>query len=130
MGVGSGAGPETGPPTRKSPSSVAAMRLRYLTDLASCGFVSGENYYGYVLSLRAGGQAGDCLLYAYLQREIGNDDKHRERSPGRPRISDRLHRFPRAAESRTADKTPILEMRKWGIPKAQLLRHRCLSLAA
>ena len=29
---------------RKSPSSVTAMSLTYLTDLASCGFVSGENY--------------------------------------------------------------------------------------
>jgi hypothetical protein len=42
--VACGAGADTGPLSRMSPSSVAAMRRRYLTDHPFCGFGLGESY--------------------------------------------------------------------------------------
>ncbi len=51
VGVACGAGADTGPLIRMSPSSVAARSRKDLTGFSSCGFVSRQNATS-VLSLR------------------------------------------------------------------------------
>jgi hypothetical protein len=64
--VACGAGPDTDPLMRKSPSSVAARSRKYLTGLAFCGFASGEDYCNLYTLIEYGGQEASHLLHIRL----------------------------------------------------------------